>query len=398
MNKPVPEESMSQQLLEMAKRHQMTRRAALAGAGATAAALTLAACAPASQSSSGLTAAVDLSDSEKVIVWDNWIGYIDEDQNTIKAFTEATGIAVTYNDDVPGNSDYYNAAQKEFAAGKDVGADTVCLTDWMDAQLIDAGYLQQLNLENIPNHMNMNAAHLNLAFDPKREYTVPYMSFMTVVAYNKKLYKELTGKDAPSGVADLWDPALKGQVVVLSEFRETIGLMLISKGVDITKVTEEQYLEAVAELEGHVASGQIYTKDQDYITAFDQGNAVAGLVWSGDLEWGDDYGYVIDPAGATINTDSFIVPMGSSHKTNVEKLINHYYDKQVAADLILGGVVYVSPVDGIQELVAAQDPELANSELIFPSTELQSKLQHFRSLSFEEHTAYSDAFNKAVGL
>ncbi|MEY4980833.1 MAG: hypothetical protein RL174_171 [Actinomycetota bacterium] len=398
MNKPVPEESMSQQLLEMAKRHKMTRRAALTGAGATAAALTLAACAPAGESAPGLTPAADVSDSEKVVVWDNWIGYIDEGQATIKSFTEATGIAVTYNDDVPGNSDYYNAAQKEFAAGKDIGADTVCLTDWMDAQLIDAGYLQKLNLENIPNHMNMSAAHLNLSFDPTREYSVPYMSFMTVIAYNKKLYKELTGKDAPSGVADLWDPALKGQVVVLSEFRETIGLMLISKGVDITKVTEEQYLEAVAELEGHVASGQIYTKDQDYITAFDQKNAVAGLVWSGDLEWGDDYGYVIDPAGATINTDSFIVPMGSAHKTNVEKLINHYYDKQTAADLILGGVVYVSPVDGIQELVAAKDPELANNELIFPSAELQSKLQHFRSLSFEEHTAFSDAFNKAVGL
>lgn len=398
MNKSLPEESTTQQLLELAKRHQITRRAALAGAGATAAALTLAACAPAGQTSSGLTPAEDVSEAEKVIVWDNWIGYIDEGQKTLEAFTAATGIAVTYNDDVPGNSDYYNAAQKEFAAGKDVGADTVCLTDWMDAQLIDAGYVQKLNLENIPNHSNMASAHLNLSFDPKREYTVPWMSFMTVVAYNKKLYKELTGKDAPSGVNDLWDPALKGQVVVLSEFRETIGLMLIAKGVDISKVTEEQYLEAVAELEGHVASGQIYTKDQDYITAFDQKNAVAGLVWSGDLEWGDDYGYVIDPAGATINTDSFVVPMGSGHKTNVETLINFYYDKQIAADLILGGVVYVSPVDGIQELVAAKDADLAANELIFPSADLQSKLQHFRSLSFEEHTAYSDAFNKAVGL
>jgi spermidine/putrescine transport system substrate-binding protein len=224
------------------------------------------------------------------------------------------------------------------------------------------------------------------------------MSFMTVIAYNKKLYKELTGKAAPTSVADLWDPKLKGQVVVLSEFRETIGLMLISKGIDITQVTEAQYQEAVDELEGHVASGQIYTKDQDYITAFDQKNAVAGLVWSGDLEWGDDYGYVIDPKGATLNTDSFIVPMGSAHKKNVEALINFYYDKQNAADLILGGVVYVSPVQGVQELVAAQDPELAKNELIFPSAELRAKLQQFRTLSFEEHTAWSEAFNKAVGL
>lgn len=317
---------------------------------------------------------------------------------TLKNFTAATSIAVTYNDDIPGNIDYYNAAQKEFASGKDIGADTACLTDWMDAQLIEAGYLQKLDLANIPNHSNMNSELLGLDFDPQREYSVPWMSFMTVIAYNKKLYKQLTGKAAPTSVADLWDPKLKGQVVVLSEFRETIGLMLISKGIDITKVTEEEYQSAVDELAGYVESGQIYTKDQDYITAFDQKNAVAGLVWSGDLTWGDEYGYVIDPKGATINTDSFIVPMGSEHKKNVEALINFYYDPKNAADLILGGVVYVSPVKGVKELVAAQDADLASNELIFPGDELKSKLQHFRTLTFEEHTAWSDAFNKAVGL
>lgn len=376
---------------------KITRRTALAGAGATASALFLAACSP-GDSKNGLQPAKDLSDSEKVLVWDNWIGYIDEGQKTIEAFTAATGIAVTYNDDIPGNTDYYNAAQKEFAAGKDIGADTACLTDWMDSQLIDAGYVQKLDLANIPNHSNMVPELLGASFDPKREYTVPWMSFMTVIAYNKKLYKELTGKAAPTSVADLWDPKLKGQVVVLSEFRETIGLMLISKGIDISQVTEEQYQAAVDELAGHVASGQIYTKDQDYITAFDQKNAVAGLVWSGDLEWGDEYGYVFDPAGATLNTDSFIVPMGSAHKKNVEALINFYYDKQNAADLILGGVVYVSPVQGVQELVAAKDPELAKNELIFPSAELRAKLQQFRTLTFEEHTAWSESFNTAVGL
>lgn len=376
---------------------QFTRRAALTGAGATASALFLAACAPGG-SDSKIKPATDVSDSEKVVVWDNWIGYIDEGQKTIEAFTALTGIAVTYNDDIPGNVDYYNAAQKEFAAGKDIGADTACLTDWMDAQLIDAGYVQKLDLANIPNHVNMEPALLGLSFDPKREYTVPWMSFMTVIAYNKKLYKELTGKTAPTSVADLWDPKLKGQVVVLSEFRETIGLMLISKGIDITKVTEAEYLAAVEELKGHVDSGQIYTKDQDYITAFDQKNAVAGLVWSGDLEWGDEYGYVFDPRGATLNTDSFIVPMGSAHKKNVEQLINFYYDKQNAANLILGGVVYVSPVQGVKELVAAEAPELAENELIFPGDELRSKLQQFRALTFEEHTAWSEAFNEAVGL
>ncbi|MEY4639109.1 MAG: hypothetical protein RLY13_107, partial [Actinomycetota bacterium] len=39
MNKPLPEDPMMRELISMARRHQMTRRAALAGAGATAATL-----------------------------------------------------------------------------------------------------------------------------------------------------------------------------------------------------------------------------------------------------------------------------------------------------------------------------------------------------------------------
>ena len=43
MNKPLPEDPMMRELVQMARRHQMTRRAALAGAGATAATIALAA-------------------------------------------------------------------------------------------------------------------------------------------------------------------------------------------------------------------------------------------------------------------------------------------------------------------------------------------------------------------
>ena len=39
MNKPLPEDPMMRDLIKMARRHQMTRRTALAGASATAAAL-----------------------------------------------------------------------------------------------------------------------------------------------------------------------------------------------------------------------------------------------------------------------------------------------------------------------------------------------------------------------
>lgn len=400
MNKPLPENPNAQDLIQIAKRHQITRRAALAGAGATAATIALAACAPGGSASGQLTPAEDLSETEKVITWDNWAAYIDGEEDasypTLKSFEQETGIKVYYDPEaIVGNNEYYGAAEKQLLAGQDIGADTMCLTDWQNAFLVESGLVQKLDMANLPNHKNVNASVGSPSFDSAREYSMPWMSFMTGIGYNKKLYKDLTGKDAPTSVADLWDPALKGRVVLLGEYRETIGLILISQGVDISQVTEAEYLSAVDLLAEQVLNGQVNTKGQGYIESFEQKNAVAGIVWSGDLDWGDEYGFVFDPNGATLNTDAFTVPMGATHKTNVEKLINYYYDPEVMAQVILGGVVYVPPVQGVKEIVAKSDPELANNPLIFPD---QSILKVFRTLSYAEHSKFNEAFNAATGV
>lgn len=400
MNKPLPENPKAQDLIQLAKRHQITRRAALAGAGATAATLALAACAPGGSTGSALTPATDLSDSEKVITWDNWAAYLDGEEDasypTLEAFEKQTGITVYYDPEaVVGNNEYYGAAEKQLLAGQDIGADTMCLTDWQNAFLVESGLVQKLDLANIPNHKNIEAAVASPSFDSNREYSMPWMSFMTGIGYNKKLYKELTGKDAPTSVADLWDPALKGRVVMLGEYRESVGLILISQGIDISQVTEEQFLAAVQLVKDQVTSGQVNTKGQGYIESFEQKNAVAGIVWSGDLEWGDEYGFVFDPNGATLNTDAFTVPMGAKHKANVEQLINYYYDPEVMAQVILGGVVFVPPVQGVKEIVAKSNPDLANDPKIFPDS---SKLHVFRTLSYAEHSSFNEAFNSATGV
>ena len=74
----LPNDPMLRELIDLARKTQISRRAALAGVGGTAAALTLASCAPAD---TALTPATDVSDSEPVLVWHNWPAYMDEDDN-----------------------------------------------------------------------------------------------------------------------------------------------------------------------------------------------------------------------------------------------------------------------------------------------------------------------------
>ena len=78
MNRPLPEDPMIRSLIAQAKRAQVSRRAMLAGTGAGATALALAACAPASTE---LTPAEDNSANDPNLNWANWPLYIDEDDD-----------------------------------------------------------------------------------------------------------------------------------------------------------------------------------------------------------------------------------------------------------------------------------------------------------------------------
>jgi spermidine/putrescine transport system substrate-binding protein len=410
MKKSLPEDPMMRDLVVMARRHQMTRRTALAGAGATAAALALAACSPAGSGDKELTPATDLSDSEKTLIWHNWTAYMDESEDgktypTLARFEEQSGIKVEYKIEIDDNNSYYGKVKDQLALGQDIGADTACPTDWLVARMVNLGYVQTLDAANIPNKKNIAPAYLGASFDPNREKSMPWQGILSGIGYNKAAYKEATGKDAPRSLADLWDPALKGRVGVLSEMRDTIGLILLEQGIDITSessLNSDAFMNAVDFFESKVADGQISKiKGNSYLEDLKNGDTIAAIAWSGDITVinyetdGDNFGFVFPEAGATISADSFIVPMGATHKKNVEALINYYYDPVNAAELA-AWVNYVTPVVGAKEEAIKIDPSLAENQLIFPSAETLAKTHAFRALSGAEEQKFGAAFQKIL--
>lgn len=409
MNKPLPEDPMMRELVIMARRHQMTRRAALAGAGATAAALALAACTPGGGTGAKLTPAKDLSDTEKTLIWHNWSLYMDEDDNgnypTIQKFTKQTGIDVEYKIEIDDNDAYFSKVQKQLAQGQDIGADVACPTDWMAARWVTLGYTQTYDSANIPNKKNLAPAYLGAEYDPERNSAIPYQGILAGITYNKAEFKKATGKDAPTSLEDLWDPALKGRVGVLSEMRDTIGLIMLAKGIDITSessLTEDAFMDAVDFFAGKVADGQIARiKGNSYSEDLENGDTIAAIAWSGDtvqlnLSAGrEKYGFVIPESGTTISADCFVTPMGATHKRNVEELINYYYDPAVAAELA-AWVNFVTPVVGAKEEAIKIDPALAENQLIFPTEEFMKNAHGFRALTGEESVKFSKAFQDVL--
>ena len=412
MKDSIHQDPMFQQLLAAAKASPVTRRTALAGVGATAAALALAACSPGGAKKS-LSPAKDLSDSQKVVVWDNWPYYMDGNDNpqspTIKGFESASGVQVTYNIKIDDNNTYFALIKNQLASGTDTGADTFCLTDWMAGRLITAGYVQPMKYDLMPNvSANYNNAFKTTFadFDPGRKYSITWKGIVAAVGYNKKLYKQLTGKDAPTDLyKDILDnPALKGKVEVLSEMRDTIGIMMAAKGIDPASFTKNDFENTVNEFKKYVANGQIRgIKGNSYIDDYKSGDAVAGIVWAGDLiganlELGNDaLGIVLLESGSTFACDNYLIPMGATHSKNAMELIDYYFKPEVAAELALAGVNYVTPVNGAKEIAVAKNPAIGNNPLIFPSdADYASKFKVFRALTPAEDNSFSKLWSDAA--
>ena len=399
MTRQLPQDPIVRELVVQARRMQFSRRNILQGAGIGAGALALAAFAP--TSAGAPKPAEDISATDKTLTWSNWPAYIDEDDDgnypTLVRFQDQTGISVEYKVDIDDNNTYYGTIKDQLALGQFTGADTFCLTEWMVARLIRFGYVQDLDAANIPNKKNLAPALLNPDFDPGRAKSLPWQNGFAGLAWNTE--------EIPAGIKsvdDLWKPALKGKVTVLSEMRDTMGILLLSQGVDISSEDwgTDEYQAAIAVLEENVSSGQIFgIKGNEYMQDFVSGDAIAAIAWSGDItvlnaEAGyEKWKFALPETGGTLWGDTFVVPMGSPRKANAETLMNYYYEPEVAAE-VAAWVNYITPVVGAQEVAAEKFPEVADNQLIFPDATTLSNAHIFRTLDSADDQAFNAEFQR----
>ncbi len=372
---------------------RISRRSVLAGAGGLGAAGLLAACGGGGDSA-----------AENIVRWGNWPLYLDFDDEsktypTLVKFSESTGIDAQYFEDYNDNDEFFGKVQAQLKLGEDIGYDVVTPTDWMAARWIRLGYTQKFDLANIPNAGNILDSLKSPSYDPMRESTLTWQGIMAGFGWN-------TEKN-PKGIRtldELFAPQNKGKIVVLSEMRDTIGVILLAQGVDITKVTEDEFMNAVDFMAGKISDGWIRgVKGNEYAEDLTSGDATAVIGWSGDMfilanENEGKFDFAIPESGGTISGDNLMIPSTASPtgKANGEKLINYYYDPAVAAE-VAAYVNYVCPVQGAQAEMEKIAPELATSEYIFPSENTSSRLNVFRSLTPAEESTWAEAFQQAQG-
>ena len=331
----------------------------------------------------------------------NWPLYIDPTEDdyvgTIDRFMAATGISMSYNETFNDNLEYFAKIQPQLGTGKTIEADIISPTQWMVDRLRTLNWLDPLPLDLIPNAKNLEDQFVKPLIDPTGEFSLPWQSGSAGIAYNISV----TGRELKS-VKDLLDPEFKGRIGMLTEMRDTLGLLLLSEGIDPSGIKSFDDASVAFELlEKAKADGQIRAfTGNDYTDDLSLGNFAACVGWSGDVLQvsadNPDVRFIIPEEGGMLCWDPMVVPKGAKNREAIAKWMNFVYDPVEAAK-ITAWVQYSSPVKGVREEVAKLDPELAENPLVFPDEDSKKKLRLFAPLDVDVEAEFEAAFSKITG-
>ncbi|MFJ6519718.1 spermidine/putrescine ABC transporter substrate-binding protein [Streptomyces filamentosus] len=387
----------------------MPRRSVLRGLGAAGATGLLAACGvrPAYVAEDE-RAGRDLSARERSVTFANWPLYIDTDDTdtqkrpTLDAFRERTGISVRYTEEINDNDEFFGKVGPALMNGQRTDRDLIVVSDWMAARFVRLGWVQEMDRAAQPNvDRNLDPQLRRPAFDPGRTHSVPWQSGITGIAYNRRrLGRELRS------TRQLWDAELRGKVTLLSGLDEAVSLLMQGNGADVTRWTADDFHAVCDQIEALVREKHIRRfTGNDYIKDLAAGDVLACQAYSGDVIQlqadNPDIEFVVPEEGGELWAESLMVPNLARHKANAEKLVDYYYEPEVAAELA-AWVNYVCPVPAAQAVLADSGDEelaaLAEDPLIFPDKEMRTRLAIARDIAASERREFTKRWNGIVGL
>lgn len=394
---------------------RLSRRSALRLGGLSAASLALAACgvqgAGKQQSTKqALTAAQKYWKAQKptkTVTFANWALYIDPSHRTLKEFTKATGIQVTYDEVIQEDNSFFAKIHPVLASGQSTGYDIMVITDGLEfTELVDLGEVTPLDQSKLTNfYKYAGSAYKHRSFDPGNVYSVPWASGSTGIAWNPKYVKT-----PPTSINDLWNKSYAGHIGMMSDPQEIANFGLFKLGIDPVTSTEKDWKTAASVLMQQRPIVRKYY-DQSYINALSKGDTWISMAWSGDifqqnLSAGTNLQFIVPKEGGTIWTDNMMIPKYSANPVAAMELIDWFYDPQIAA-LLTEAINYISPVPSVQPIIKAAAAkakgsnkatldEVATSSLVWPTAADYRRLKSYVPINAKTQQTFYSIFQPVV--
>ena len=267
-----------------------------------------------------------------------------------------------------------------------ITVDVIIPSDYMIARLISEGMLEELNFDNIPNYSYIDEEFKNTSFDPENKYSVPYTWGTVGILYNTKYVDEadVTGWEL------LWNEKYADKILMFDNSRDAFGIAQYLLGYDVNTTDKAQLDECAEKLREQKPVVQQYVMDQIY-SLMENEEAYIAVYYAGDcmamMDANEDLAfYLPQDQGFNLFIDSMCIPTCCQEKDAAELFINFLCEPEISG-ANMDYIYYGSPISEARNYM---DPELAESEVAYPSQEILANGSSYAFLP-EEISRYVEA-------
>ena len=209
--------------------------------------------------------------------------------------------------------------------------DIVVPSDYMIERLIKEGYLQKINWSKIKNKDKIVPKILNMNYDKKQEYSVPYYWGSVGIVYDKT---KVNKKDLKQGWDILKNKKYSGDIYMYDSERDSFMVALKSLGYSMNTKDKKQLKQAYNWLmEQNKTMKPVYVGD-DVIDNMISGNKAMAVVYSGDgayiISENENMDFFIPDQGSNVWVDSMVVTKYCTNTDLAYKFMDFFLQMDVA--------------------------------------------------------------------
>ncbi|MDD1780289.1 extracellular solute-binding protein [Enterovibrio sp. ZSDZ35] len=258
------------------------------------------------------------------LIFANWGPYISTELR--EQFTRETGIKVIYST--------YESNETLYAKMKTHpdGYDLVVPSTYFVAKMRDEGMLQKIDQTKLSNFAELDKNYLDKPFDPNNDYSIPHVIAMTGLAVNTDMYNP----DDFKSWADLWNPELEGQIMLMDDTREVFHIALRKLGYSGNSTDPKQIDEAYEELKKLMPNVLVFNSDNP-ANPYLSGEVGLGMLWNGSAAAAQREGLPIElvwpEEGGIFWVDSLTIPKNAKNVEAAHKMIDFLLRPDIAAKI-----------------------------------------------------------------
>jgi len=297
-----------------------------------------------------------------------WSDYIDPE--LVTAFETANHCKVKID-----TFDSNEAMYAKVLAGSS-GYDIIVPSSYQIPLMVKSDLLQPLDKSKLPNvTAHFSDSYKSLILNPEMVYNIPYAITFTGIGYRK----DKVGK-AEISWSSFDDPAFKGRISLLNDFRETIGAALKSLGFSLnsTNATElQQACAVVLRWKKNIAKFD----NEQYKTGLASSEFLLGHGYSGDiaqlmLDDPANIGFALPKQGFTAACDEMVIPKNARSVDLAHAFINFLYDPDNACK----NIQYICAIMPNEHAIAKLPEKYKNNPAILPPKEIMAKAEVLKDL------------------